>query len=287
MARSLKVVVWDVQHGHAVYVKTENRNIVFDLGTGSHASYASEFSPLLHLKNKYGIEYLDAVVITHPHSDHLYDIGNFDTLSPRVLHRPKHLTEEEIRKGNSESDREYVEQYLEINQRYSIPIQDSTNPFREANNGGVKFDFFTPKECSCSNLNNHSIVTIISHANSKIIIPGDNEGASWNELLNNEAFIASIKGTDILLASHHGRESGYSEDLFQYISPYLTIVSDGAETDTSATDRYTRKSRGWPVHKRDGTDISRKCLTTRNDGVITVDFGVNLNGKSYISVNID
>lgn len=283
----IKVIFWDVQHGHAAYLVTPNKSIVFDLGMGSYGPSGKEFSPLLHLKSKYRVKQLDAVVITHPHSDHLYDISNFNALSPRVLRRPKHLTEEEIRKGNPQSDREYVEKYLEINQRYNTPVADSENPFRETNNGGVKFDFFTPKDCSRSNLNNHSIVTVISHATSKIVITGDNECASWNELLNDEAFKTSTKGTDILLASHHGRESGYSEALFEHISPYLTIVSDGAETDTSATDRYSTKSRGWTVHKRDGTSDVRKCLTTRNDGVIVVEFGINTNSKPYISVSID
>ncbi len=141
----IRIVFWDVQHGHAVYVGTENQNLVFDLGTGSYGSSAKEFSPLLHLKNKYGIKRLDGVVITHPHSDHLYDILNFDSLSPRVLHRPKHLSEEEVRKGNSASDKIYVDTYVEINDRYNAPIADGANPFKEANNGGVKFQFFMPR----------------------------------------------------------------------------------------------------------------------------------------------
>lgn len=283
----LTMVFWDVQHGHALYVGTDNRNIVFDLGTGSYGSSGKEFSPLLHLKNNYGIEQLDAAVITHPHSDHLYDIQNFDALSPKVLHRPKHLTEEEIRQGNAATDKQYVDKYLEINQRYNSPVPENDNPFRETNNGGVTFQFFTPKKSARSNLNNHSVVTIISHASSKAIIPGDNENSSWNELLEDETFKTAIKNADILLAPHHGREAGYSEALFENISPYLTIVSDGAETDTSATDRYSKKSRGWTVHKRDDTTDERKCLTTRNDGVIVVKFGVNDDKKPFIDVRID
>jgi competence protein ComEC len=281
------MVFWDVQHGHALYVGTGTRNIVFDLGTGSYGYSDNGFSPLLHLKSKYGINQLDEVVITHPHSDHLYDIGNFDTLYPKVLHRPKHLTEEEIRQGNATSDKQYVDKYLEINQRYNAPVPETENPFRETNNGGVKFEFFTPGNCSRSNLNNHSVVTVISHASSKAIIPGDNENPSWNELLEDQTFKTAISGADILLAPHHGREAGYSEALFEHISPYLTIVSDGAETDTSATDQYSKKSKGWKVQKRDGTTDHRKCLTTRSDGVILVKFGVNEDKTPFIEVRID
>jgi hypothetical protein len=50
----LEFVFWDVQHGHACYIKTpNNRHMVVDLGIGSYSENRS-FSPLLHLKNKYG-----------------------------------------------------------------------------------------------------------------------------------------------------------------------------------------------------------------------------------------
>jgi beta-lactamase superfamily II metal-dependent hydrolase len=283
----LRIVFWDVQHGHAAYLKTPNQHIIFDLGTGSYGSSGNEFSPLSYLKNRYGVKQLDAVVITHPHSDHLFDIGNFNSLSPRVLSRPRHLTDKEVREGNAAEDEEYVNKYFEINNRYTAPVAPETDPFKKENNGGVEIQMFTPRQCARSNLNNHSIVTVVSYASSKIIIPGDNESPSWNELLDDTTFKSAIKGTDILLASHHGRESGYSAVLFEHFSPYLTIVSDGSETDTSATDRYSKKSRGWKVHKRNGASEERKCVTTRNDGVIVVEFGLNQENQPYMSVTID
>jgi len=60
----LEFVIWDVQHGHSTYVDTPNgRHMVIDLGIGSYGRNAV-FSPLLHLKNKYGVPRLDYVVIT-------------------------------------------------------------------------------------------------------------------------------------------------------------------------------------------------------------------------------
>ena len=70
----LQFVFWDVQHGSASHIKTPNdRHLVIDLGTGSY-SENKEFSPLMHLKKKYGVGQLDYVVITHPHRDHIDDI---------------------------------------------------------------------------------------------------------------------------------------------------------------------------------------------------------------------
>lgn len=236
----LTSVFWDVQHGSATYIKTPSgRHIVIDLGTGSYGNNNLEFSPLLHLKHKWNVTKLDGVIITHPHRDHLDDIYNFESLSPQLLTRPKHLSEDDIKSGNPIGDNGKIEKYLEINARYKYPVIPSDDIFLEANNGGVKIQFFTPKLSATSNLNNHSIVTVILYENIKIIIPGDNEPPSWNELLEHDDFILAIKDADILVAPHHGRQSGFSSKLFEYINPKLTIISDGPSGNTSATDLYS------------------------------------------------
>jgi len=280
----IKLIFWNVQHGHATYLQTPKCNFAFDLGVGSAAE--RDFSPLLHLKNNYNIKSLDAVIITHPHSDHLYDIVNFDSVAPRVLHRPGHLTEQEIRATNRDTDKIYIDKYLEINARYNSPVQANNNPFDPVNNGNVSFEFFGSSNCSRSNINNHSVVTVITHASLKVIIPGDNETESWNELLKDARFLKAIEGTAVLLAPHHGRLSGYSEELFKKIAPYLTVISDGSETDTSATPNYSNKTKGWTVRKRDGSSLERKCITTRNDGVITIEIGMGDNQTPYLAATI-
>lgn len=63
----LTLVLWDVQHGSATYIKTPaGQHIVHGLGIGSYGSGSADFSPLMHLKRSYGVTQLDAVIITHP-----------------------------------------------------------------------------------------------------------------------------------------------------------------------------------------------------------------------------
>lgn len=280
-------VFWDVKHGSAAYIETPTgKKIAIDLGVGSYGGSNDEFSPLLYLKNEYKVT-LDAVIITHPHSDHLYDIKNFNALSPRVLSRPRHLTEQEIRDGNRSDDKDIIDKYWAIHTHYNDPVLDAVNPMLSVNNGGVDIKQFVPSSCATSNLNNHSVVTVVSYANSKIIIPGDNEPASWTELLGRTDFVSAIKDTDILVAPHHGRDSGFSASLFEHINPRLTIISDGRFCDTSATDRYGQKTRGWTVHKRSGGTEERKVVTTRSDGSILIKFGKNQDGKSFIEARIN
>lgn len=119
----------------------------------------------------------------------------------------------------------------------------------------------------------------------KFLIPGDNEVPSWEELLSGSGFVQAIQGTHVLVAPHHGRESGYHGPLFQHINPLITLISDGRVVDTSATSRYSAHTKGWQVESRSrGTHAERKCVTTRNDGQIEVTVDKNRDGRPTLQV---
>lgn len=280
------IVFWDVQHGHSAYICSPNyRHIAVDLGTGSYGSN-QEFSPLLHLKKKYEIVRLDYVIITHPHVDHIGDIFNFEDLNPKIILRPKHLDKKTILDKARDSEKPKLEKYFEISERYNQPVSDDSpdNPRNPDNYGGLKIKTFTPTKCSQGNINNHSIVAVFEYAGIKALLPGDNEPTAWNELKEMADFLDATKNVDVLLSPHHGRESGFDNDIVNHFNPRITIVSDGRYCDSSATNRYSAKSRGWTVYKSDGGSAERKCLTTRSDGVIIVKFGKSNDGKNFLNL---
>ena len=286
---SLRFITWNVQHGSAAYVRTPNdKHIVVDLGARTYDG--SSFNPLLYLKSHWGVSQLDSVIISHPHIDHIEDILNFDALDPRCLTRPKHLTEADLWAGNrnaSEETKQIIWKYIEVTNRYTHPIFPQDDPMLPENNGGASIKIFTPTDSPTSNLNNHSVVTVITYEGVKILSPGDNESTSWSELLNRSDFRDAISGTHVLVAPHHGRESGFYRDLFDYIEPVITIISDGRFSDTSATARYSDVSKGWTVKRRKGSNQVRKCVTTRNDGPIDVIISRASSGAPTLSVTID
>lgn len=289
MAMTLEAVFWDVQHGHSTYLKSPNgRHIVVDLGVGAYSGKA-DFSPLLHLKNKYSVKQLDYVIITHPHVDHIDDIFNFNALSPKTLCAPRHLDRKPILESARPDEKKILEKYFEISDSYNQDIgADSPDNTRDPKNwGGLQITVFHPTNSAQSNLNNHSKVALFEYAGMKLLIPGDNEPTSWNELKDVTGFLSATKDVDVLLAPHHGRDSGFDNDTMTNFNPRLTVISDGRFCDTSATSRYSAKTRGWTVHRRKGEDQERKCVTTRNDGVIVVKFGREDNGDRFLEVTID
>ena len=279
---TLQLIMWNVQHGSAIYINTPNgKDIAIDLGADDN------FSPLQHILSKG--HRLDHATITHPHMDHIDDILNFDPVSPGTLLAPKHLTESDIRDSNPKPNQlaeAKIQKYLEIRNRYSSPISPQEDIKSPQNNGGVSIETFIPYQSSKGNLNNHSVVTTMEYSGVKILIPGDNESSSWEELLKLPEFRSAIANTHVLVAAHHGRESGFHRPLFDHFNPLITLISDGRAVGTSVTGKYNDVTRGWKVRRRNGATQERKCVTTRNDGHIEVSVDTG-NPIGSLSVLID
>jgi competence protein ComEC len=283
---NLNLTFWDVKHGSATLIRTPNgTSIAYDMGIGRLNEFNEEFSPMKYLQNgKNPLKKLDLVCISHPDEDHISDLINlnFDGTSFRCWERPK-LVDDEVRKKYQETSnnkkKAIFQRYLNICGVYTHKLSWEQEPYNPKNNGNVEITPFFPKpEVKDNRVNNHSIILLLSYKGIKILLSGDNEKLSWRWLIENEDdFIESIKDTDIFLASHHGRKSGVCEELLEYLSPKLTIISDGPEGETSDTDSYRRFSDGMIVYNVNNEPKFRYCLTTRKDGAVKVQINNSLN----------
>lgn len=273
MARQATMTVWDVQLGLAIHVKAPNgKYIVIDLGTGTYESGNS--SPILKRRQD-NIAYM---ILTHPHLDHISDILNFDINQPKILQRPKSLTNAEVMYDVRDCDKDKFKKYCEINDRYNSPVRndDENNPDNSNNYSGLDIQTFSTSACDHSNFNNFSIITVFMLYGIKVVVCGDNEKESLDILMSRDDFQDAVKNADVLVAPHHGRESAYHSDFVSLVNPRITIISDTSKSDASASEKYTNISRGWLIN---GT--KRYCLTTRNDGNIEVTFGESYDPNHY------
>jgi competence protein ComEC len=285
---SLNMLFWDVQHGSAAYIKTPTgKKLIIDLGVGSFMKPEdATFSPLRHLRYNYGVTSVDALIITHPHADHIDDIHNLSLVKPKILLAPKQIDRDLIREKNQAKDESVVNAYFDLLDTYSGPVP-AGDRLDNGSAWGLDIKLFLPKYTG-TNLNNYSIVTVITYAMSRIVIPGDNEPASWNLLLDDPAFVDAIKATDFFVASHHGRESGYCADVFEHFKPKLVFISDTNNVSTAVTEKYYGHATGAPVQHRESQEVeTRYCLTTRTDDFITVNCWSEGLGKNYYQVSID
>ena len=95
------------------------------------------------------------------------------------------------------------------------------------------------------NINDRSLIVKLTYGKSKILICGDTEEEGWNKIADSK-----IKDTTLLLASHHGNNSGYCLEKVKAMSPQYVVISAGVgdhengpktNQDGSADDALMRK----------------------------------------------
>ena len=265
MARTASMKIWNVELGLAVHIKAPNgRYIVIDLGSTNNTS------PLQSLYRK-DVGYM---IITHPHLDHFSDIQNIDYARPQTLSRCKDYSRSELLEGVRDCDKDKITQYCNFAESYNGPVPPYMDPTTEAPFDGLTIEVFSTSACDKSNKNNFSSIVVLKLGNAKVVVCGDNEKESFEILMKRTDFKEAVKDAWVLVAPHHGRESGYYEEFVDLVKPDITIISDKSGTDTSASQKYTNKSKGYKVNnKLTGEKEDRYCLTTRKDGNIEVIFG--------------
>lgn len=264
MNGNLEIVIYNVERGNAIWVSLpDGKNLMFDIGR------REDFSPLYDMWYK-GVRCLDGLIITHPHTDHFNDISSLNSLfgikGIGVFLRPTHISNNELYSQNRDAN--LVCDYIQLASSFKDFIESRS--YVKWDIGSVHLDIFCPHKCATSNLNNHSLVTSISFNGIKVLIPGDCEKAGWNELLELTSFLTVVHGTKLLVAPHHGLESGYSSALMSEIDPDICVISEGRVTDTDVCSYYSSKCRGHQVSIKGGCEEIRRTVTTRNDGNVYI-----------------
>ena len=87
----MKIIFYDVEHGSCCHIITPNgKHILIDVGSKSDSSIVD------YINRKYYFGYggyIDELIITHPHEDHIYDLPKlYRTLHPECyIVQKRHL----------------------------------------------------------------------------------------------------------------------------------------------------------------------------------------------------
>jgi beta-lactamase superfamily II metal-dependent hydrolase len=155
--------------------------------------------------------------------------------------------------------------------------------------GGVHWHAFWNRYGSdFTDTNNLSLAVFVKYGPFTALFGGDLETAGWKKLLLIPGFRARVLEVNLFVASHHGRESGKCEELFQWCAPDLIVFSDGPkEYETQETAGwYYRRAKGIPDWSQPVSLLGqprRHVMTTRSDGTIRID--VTENGRWNVTRN--
>jgi competence protein ComEC len=213
----LRLTAIDVGQGDAILIEyPDESNMLIDSGPRSIQSDAAIRFVLPYLAYR-RIDHLDQVVISHPDADHL---GGAPSLLRRIpinkilesgIDCRSNLCKEYIHLADSlQIKRETLSKgdMMIINSSRGYILSPGTNEFH-----GVS-------------VNNSSIVIRIVYGNTSFILMGDAEQEVDEKMVER---YGKWLVSDLLKVSHHGSNTGTTEDLLKYTSPSIAVISVGKQ----------------------------------------------------------
>ena len=213
-----------------------------------------DVSVLNYIQSKQGISYLDYVVCTHPHEDHIGAmdsvISNVDVgtvLMPNVT-----TTTQTFNDLLTSIDNNGLSITVpEVGQEYTL--------------GDATFTVLGPVNDYGDNLNNWSIGIKLTYGDSDFVFTGDAEENAENDIVGTGIDLSA----EVFRAGHHGSSTSNSDSLLSAISPEYTVISVGegnsyGHPNAEALDRFNNygiqifrtDKQGTIVASTDGNSIT-------------------------------
>jgi len=223
----LRLTVLDVGQGDCLLLETPNGRTMLIDGGGSNDDSAVDprqiglktIVPFLHSR---GINSLDLVVMTHPHSDH---VGGLSEV----------LREEKV---GAVLDGDVLPYPTPSYNACRKAIRDKRIPYRHAIRGthldfqdGVTVDVLNPPSPGAAYgtnpnndaMNNYSVVMRVTYGKTHFLLDGDAETEAESYIIAHEQDLTA----DVLKCGHHGAGNASSDAWLDRVHPKFAAISCG------------------------------------------------------------
>lgn len=223
--------------------------------SGNFNMKASPTNPIEYL-DKIGITSIHRFILTHPDMDHMDGIAElFDG-----FHVNNYWDCGVRRKKPDFASGQYLEEdwnlYINLinkqvkDTKVICPVANQKGEFwnKGTSDNDKHGDYLSilapsPELISKANdggdINDGSYVIVYHNTAGKIIFPGDSENATWEYILKNHE--DKVKDATVLIAPHHGRDSGRNWDFLDVVKPKLTLIGN-ARNEHLNYKKYKDKS---------------------------------------------
>jgi len=258
----MTVTFIDVGQGDSILVELpQGKKLLIDGGGKEVVKDEKEGDPIgkrivIPFLHRRGINYLDMVILTHPHLDHLGGIN-------------------EVLKAMR------VDQVLDSGQIYNTQAYDNFKSIIRANyikyhviRAGEKIiygpelslQFFNPIEPLLGDTNSDSIVARLVYRDISFLFTGDMEKEGEERVL---ARFNSVLRSTILKVGHHGSLTSTSSDFLRAVAPKIAVISVGEH------NRYRHPGR-LTIQRLQGAGAI--VYRTDQDGAVTI----KTDGKRFV-----
>ncbi len=222
----MEVHFLDVGQADSTLIINDGQTMLFDVGTKSKGDDIANYIKDL------GINYVDVLVLSHPHDDHLGGTADFlKNMEVGVIYCP------DFRDLGIKTVW-YKDMLKEINvidaiRNKDVPPDEQTSILRYPRNeqgefatfniGDAKVQFLAPLEDKYSHENNYSICAKVSYGTVDIMFTGDAHDEVEKELIKQNYNL----DVEIFQAGHHGSDTSNSKEFLQAMSPEAIVISCG------------------------------------------------------------
>jgi competence protein ComEC len=271
--RDLRITVLDVGQGDGIVLESPGGHvIVIDGGPSAPADSPEVGSAgdnvMVPFLRHEGINYVDVVVLTHPHDDH---VGGLTAV----------LDNERV---GAVLDGTVLPLPTESYRNFLTTILSKHILYRKARRGmslnlgdGVEIDCLSPpvtglpfgSNLSNSTINNYSAVLRVTYGTTHILLDGDAQSEAEQNMLM--TYSRAFLKADVLKTGHHGSRNASSDPWLMAVQPTYAIISCGRHNHFGHPNTETLVRL---------TAIHSHIYRTDEDGAVTV-----LSDGSHVTVN--
>ncbi len=256
----LLVTFLDVGQGDASVIQLpDHRTILIDTGPINHETGddAGRRVVLPFLRSQ-GIQRIDAIILTHPHSDH---IGGAATLVNQIP------VGQVLDNGQDTGTQEEQDYRNACNQRH-VP-DFAAHAGEQLNEGGrVNATIFAPTSAEVNGTpNNASVVLRVVYGHTSFLFMGDAEAPEEQDLLASGYPLSST----VLKVGHHGSDTSTTSAFLRAVRPIAAVISVGLDNvyGHPSPEVVIRLKASVPYVYRTDVDGAVQCLSNGSKVVIT------------------
>lgn len=251
----LAVYYFDVGQGDSSIIKYKNKTVLIDAGEKDMGG------TVVGYLNDLGIERLDYIIATHPHSDHIgglpevissFEIGT--VIAPRVSDEMTPTTKVYERFLTALSEKGLRLTAAKTGTVYSLADESLEND-------NTAFEIIAPVKDDYDDLNDWSVGIRLVHGETAFIFTGDAEKGAEKDMIESGAELAA----DVLKTPHHGSGTSSSKAFLEAVDPSIAIISCGDDNSyghphAETLDKF--KEYGIKYYRTDGCGT----VTVYSDG---------------------
>ena len=226
----------DVGQGDCELIMADGINVLIDCGEKDY------YAKVIDYIKAQGIERLDYVIVTHPHSDHAggmsYILSEFEIGKVIMPKLPDELTPETstyIRMFKAIESKDIETEYAKPGKSYRL--------------GECTLELYAPAG-SYEDLNNYSVVVKFTHGNNSFLFTGDIEEEAETDILATGADLSAT----VIKVPHHGSSSSSTKKFLYAVNAKYAVIELGSPNTHGLPSDYIvsrYEALGYEIYRTD------------------------------------